>query len=321
VAIDDFDDASRHLLADVIAALFRMAARHESAHASGAYPFCLRIALPAESSQWWRTLAANPTKDFAAPLVLRWTAADLITLAGNRLRTFLDLYLPHAPASLGLPLTHDPRDREAAEATLRAVLPSQPVSNDFGGREDALAYIIRHTQMLPRHVVLHLNEIIAPSLAGLSVGALPEISPTDVTAAVRHGQLLIAEDIIGRYSVDYPLLSEALAMMKNHADPVMPVGQFHAAFNRAGAARSGMAFDEFLTACLAIGALGVVTGETARYVRGQFAYNGSEGIRPVEDRDSVCVHPVFLDRWFERRAIRVMTSAGVKAVYPSSAEG
>ena len=87
--------------------------------------------------------AANAEKDFLDYLVVRWTAQELIGIAGNRLRTFLDLYDKRARATLGLPREHDPRDHEAADLTLRALLPKDPITNGFGHHEDTVAYLLR----------------------------------------------------------------------------------------------------------------------------------------------------------------------------------
>ena len=69
-----------------------------------------------------------------------------------------------------------------------------------------------------------------------------------------------------------------------------------------------------LRAALAVGALGVVTEESSRYITGEFSYTFSESTRPVEDVDSVCVHPLFMYRWFDHHAIQRMR--GERAVYP-----
>jgi hypothetical protein len=285
---------------------------------TGGLPFRTRFAFPAELLPQLRQLAANPEKDFLDHLIVRWTAPELMVIAGNRLRIFLDNYLEEAWRPLKLPRQHDPKDRDAAEATLRAVLPGEDVINGFNQAEDPIGYIMRHTQLLPRHLIEILNEIIGTAFAGLENGTLPEISPEDVKRGVHRAEHVIVEGILSSYSYKFPELGDAMKRIKNHAAVVQPANELHHAFNRASGAKSRMEFDDFMEACLSVGALGVVTSDepTERYVRGEFSYTFAADVRPVEDEDSVCVHPLFMYRWFDASVIRKMAAKGVRAVYP-----
>ena len=97
---------------------------------------------------------------------------------------------------------------------------------------------------------------------------------------------------------------------------VETASRLHKVFNQASVARVGLDFDDFLDSCLSVGALGVVVREDARYVEGEFSYTTAEGVRPVEDRDQLCVHPLFMYRWFDRRAMAAMAARQTKAIYP-----
>ena len=88
-------------------------------------------------------------------------------------------------------------------------------------------------------------------------------------------------------------------------------------FNKAGVKRAGLDFDEFLDACLAIGALGVVIDDDAqdRDAERRFCTRCSE-VRPVEDQDQVCVHPLFVSLLFDQHAVAAMAKQGKRAIYP-----
>jgi hypothetical protein len=194
-----------------------------------------------------------------------------------------------------------------------------PTPRCLGGAEDPVAYIMRHTQLLPRHLIEILNEIVAPAVDDLGTNDTPRVSAEHVLKGVRKAEHRIVEGILTTYSHPYPEVAAALAAIKNHAEIAIAARQLHERFNRASAQRSGMDFDQFLDACLAIGALGVVTGGQegdARYVQGEFSYTYAEDIRPVEDRDVLCVHPLFMYRFFDNRSVRAMAGRGVKPVYP-----
>jgi hypothetical protein len=303
VVVDNLEDLHRRLddYEDVITALFRVTSRGLTSSRQRSLPFKTRFAFPAELLPRLRRMAANAEKDFLDHLIVRWTASELIFVAGNRLRTFLDVHYPQAASKLGLPSRHDHRDREAAERTLRAVLPGGEILNPTGSLEDPVAYIMRHTQLLPRHLINILNEIVKLAISELPASGVPRVTASQVIEGVRSAQTTIVEGILTTYSYHYPTIAEALAAIKNHAAPVESVSRLHRSFNRASVARVGIDFEAFLDACLTIGALGIVTRDQAgeRYVVGKFAYTYAAELRPVEDRDSVCVHPLFMHQWFD----------------------
>jgi hypothetical protein len=320
VVVDNLEDLHKHLdkFEATITALFRVTSRGLSVSAERALPFKTRFAFPAELLPRLRRMAANAEKDFLDHLVVRWTASELIFVAGNRLRTFLDLHYPHAPRKLGLPHRHDHRDRDAAERTLRAILPSGDIATATGSLEDPVAYIMRHTQLLPRHLINILNKIVQLSIAELEPGGVPHVTARQITEGVRSIETTIVDGILTTYSYHYPTVAPALAAIKNHAAPVESVSRLHRTFNRASVARVGIDFEGFLDACLSIGALGIVKRDQPgdRYVVGEFAYTYASELRPVEDRDRVCVHPLFMHRWFDRRVISEMAGHEPRLVYP-----
>jgi hypothetical protein len=319
VVVDNLEDLHNHLddFAEVIRALFRVTTRNRAGRRDRRLPFTCRFAFPAELVPRLRILTANPEKDFLDYLVIRWTAPELVVVVGNRLRIFLDLYFPKAPRRLGLPSQRDAADREAAVATLRAILPEQ-VTNGFGGTENPVAYLLRHTQLLPRHLIQMVNEIMQKAVADPTDPDVPRAAPRHVIEGVRHAERRIVDGILTTYSDQYPLVADALMAIKNHFELVENVRDLHRLFNHASVARVGVSFEEFLDALLAIGALGVVTHEDpkARYVRAEFSYTFTEDVRPIEASDRVCVHPLFIYRLFDRRRITTMAGIGTQPVYP-----
>lgn len=320
VVVDNLEDLHRKLneFADVVTALFRLVSRGTAGRQDLRMPFRIRFAFPAELRPRLRELAANPEKDFRKPLTIRWTATELIVLVGHRLRTFLDEYFPTAPRRLGLPRRHDPADSEAAEMTLRAVMPER-IINGLGAEEDPVAYLMRHTQLLPRHLIIILNEIMNTAVTGLGDSDLPQASAEQVVAGVDKAESVLVDGILASYMYEYPKVGDALDMIKNHIHMVETVSALHKTFNKASVARAGLSFDEFIDASLAVGALGVVNGHdpNGRYTQGDFSYTFvGEVLRPVEDRDEVCVHPLFVSRLFGRKKLQELARAKSRAVYP-----
>lgn len=325
VVVDNLEDLHRQLegFAEVITALLRLPSRSLEGYS---LPFRTRFAFPAELVPRLSALAANPEKDFQQRLTVRWLASELIVIAGNRLRTFLDLYFKAAPKRLGLPAQHDHRDRSAAELTLRAVLPPQ-ITNGLGRNEDPVAYLLRHTQLLPRQLIQIMNEIMSTAVVGLDPSDVPRATASQVVAGVREAEKLIVSGILATYQYEYPHIDKALTLIKNQLLVVEPASNLHHVFNTAGVKRAGLDFDEFRDACLGIGALGVVIDDDSharvrsghdrdRYIQGRFSYTFDRGVRLVEDRDRVCVHPLFVQLLFDDHAVAAMARNGQRAVYP-----
>ena len=128
----------------------------------------------------------------------------------------------------------------------------------------------------------------------------------------------MVDGVLTTYSYDHPAIRQGLAAIKNHAAPVESVSRLHRTFNRASVARVGIDFEGFLDACLSIGSLGIVTRDqpSDRYVVGEFAYTYATELRPVEDRDQVCIHPLFMHRWFDRRVVEGPSGREARLVYP-----
>jgi len=320
VVVDNLEDLHKKLddFADVVTALFRVVNKGVSSKKQERIPFRIRFAFPAELLSRLRMLAANPEKEFRRRMIIRWTASELIALAGNRLRVFLDLYFPTAAEQLALPKQHKPGDRVAAEKTLRALLPGH-ITNGLGSREDPVAYLMRHTQLLPRHLIIILNEIMSNAATGISTKDIPKATAKQVVTGVDRAERVIVDGILATYSYEFPKIGDALDMVKNHIGMSESVSDLHKIFNRASVARVGLDFEEFLDASLAVGALGVVNAEFSdgdRYIQGEFSYTFAGEVRPVEARDDICVHPLFVSRLFDRHSIEAMVRNRERAVYP-----
>jgi hypothetical protein len=319
VVVDNLEDLHAKLddFRDVVTALFRVAIRGQTQPKAERLPFRTRFAFPAELLPRLSELSANPEKDLRQRLIIRWTASELCVIAGNRIRLFLDLYYPGAYRRLGLSAQHDPSDRDDAEKTLRAVLPEE-IRNGLAGSEQSVAYLMRHTQLLPRHLIMLLNEILAKAVAASDGETPPRATSEQVLSGVHNAEMVIVPGILATYKYEFPYIEQALRRFKNHMEMVEDASTLHRLFNDASLQRVGIDFDEFLEACLAIGALGVVRDEdpNGRYVQGDFAYTFANDVRPKEDRDRVCVHPLFISRLFDDRTLKAMAKARVRPIYP-----
>jgi hypothetical protein len=320
VVVDNLEDLHVQLddFAPVITALFRLTSRNLAGD-DKEFPFRMRFAFPAEMLSRLNALTANAEKDFNDVQIIRWTAQELISIAGNRLRTFLDLYFPDAPKELDLPEDHKSADSGAAAATLRALLPPQ-MENRLGGKEESVAYLMRHTQLLPRHLILMLNHVMRRTIADSQFEGVPRMTQAQLRAGMAEAELRIVNGILTSYQHEYPNLDKAMVLMKNQIGVVEKASRLHTLFNQAGVSKkTGVEFDEFLDGCVGIGAMGIVTEhatEMKRYTQGKFSYTFVGDMRTVEKEDHVCVHPLFVSQLFDRHKIEKLAADGQRAIYP-----
>ena len=157
IVMDNLEDL--HLDLEVVApalrGLFRCIGQHEAAGSTT--DFDLRVCLPSEPYDQIRLLSVNPSKDFRRALTIYWSSQELLHLAGARLRMFLASH--HREELEGLSArAADQHDGEDDVSLLRAALPLT-MTNGLGITEDPIAYVLRHTQLIPRHLIEVLNAV------------------------------------------------------------------------------------------------------------------------------------------------------------------
>jgi hypothetical protein len=314
VVVDNLEDLHMQVdgLAPVLAGLFRIIARLGDASDTMRLPFELRFAFPAEMLRKLRTITANPEKDFKNHITLNWTAKSLIDLAGRRLGESLKLRFDvddNRIEGLDAELDGPP------EEILRAVLPKGKFLDGLGIEEDPLGYVLRHTQLLPRHLIQLLNSIIRPIVSGPH---FRRVEGQEVLDGVRQEEDVIVEGVLSSYLYEYPTVGVGLERLQNRLRFTFTSSELQQAFNQAGVRRAtGERFEDFQWAALGIGAFGIVRpAGTDRYVVADFSYiEGGQQLQPIEG-DRLCIHPLFVHRLFDRRGLEWLRSLGEKPVYP-----
>ena len=253
-------------------------------------PFSLRMCLPAELYHPVKAMSTNDLKDFAANVVLHWSARELIRIAARRLWIYMTIHHSERLRGNRPLLLFDPDSAQEAEQLLRSVLP-RTVGNGLGGEEDALAYLLRHTQLLPRHLILLLNRIWTRHLAHSDDPF--SVSERAVRRAVLTSEGDIVSEICKAYRPLYPLADAACWAIVPHLHLVFGHSEFHRAFNQHGrAVTPALDVHAFKRMLIEIGAIGRWTGETARYVEAEFEYTTPNRLN-ISDDETMCLHPLF----------------------------
>jgi hypothetical protein len=257
-------------------------------------PFDIRFAFPAELWTVLEKVSANPIKDFHRRVIAHWSARELITLVGNRLSIYCNLHQPD--------LVDDAADApvgalgfDEARCLIERVLPER-ITNGYGGQEDTVAFLVRHTQLLPRHLITILNSVWEAQWAHDPGAPLP-VKPIAVVEGVHRGEQEIVRDVLASFAPVHPhgrlCCERALPNLGN----VVAEGELHRAYNQTGIRKeTGLEFRQFVRCLIEIGCLGRVIDakSTSRYVVGEFEYTRAGSLHVGAD-EQFCIHPVFAE--------------------------
>ncbi len=250
----------------------------------------IRFCLPSELYRRIIKISSNPNKDFRRALKLQWTASELVLIGAQRLAYYLALYYPDFLR--GMP-SLDLTKRVDALTLFHAVLPER-IINQAGFQEETMSYILRHTQLLPRHFLMLLNSIFKTS--GTTPGSKPfPISEDKILNGIRQVEEYIVSEIFVAFKLIYPTAEATCKRCLPELGHIFSVGELHQTFTRHGkAVFGGDSFFDFERMLMEIGAVGrVIPGkETDVYIKGNFEYTVSHELTASYE-DDLCLHPLF----------------------------
>jgi hypothetical protein len=154
-----------------------------------------------------------------------------------------------------------------------------------------MSYILRHTQLLPRHFLMLLNSIFK----GVSGPNLFPISEQKIIQGIRKVEEFIVSEIFVAFKLIHPTAEITCKRCLPELGHTFSVGELHQVFTRHGkAVFGGDGMFEFQRMLIEIGALGrVIRGkETDVYIKGNFEYTVAHELTISYD-DQLCIHPLF----------------------------
>lgn len=250
----------------------------------------VRFCLPSEVYHRFIKISSNPNKDFRRALKLQWTAGELILLGAQRLMLYLALYYPDFWKGI-LPL--EPTRRTDALKLFQAVLPEK-ITNHTGFQEETISYILRHTQLLPRHFLMLLNSIFKNS--GISQPRHPfPVSQDRIVNGIRQMEEFMVGEIFVAFKLIYPTAEETCRRCLPELGHKFTQADLHKVFTRHGKAVFGSdSLFDFQRMLLEIGAVGrAIPGkESDLYIKGYFEYTVAHELVLSQD-DELCIHPLF----------------------------
>lgn len=250
----------------------------------------IRFCLPTEIYHRFIKISSNPNKDFRRALKLQWAASELVLIGANRLTLYLSIFYEDFIKKI-FPL--DVTKRADALTLFHSVLPEKIV-NGAGYQEETISYLLRHTQLLPRHFLMILNSIFKSTGGTQKLIPFP-VSQERIINGIRQMEGFIVGEIFVAFKLIYPTAEETCKRCLPELGHKFTMGDLHRVFTRHGKAvfENDNLFD-FQRMLLEIGAIGrVIPGkETDVYIKGNFEYNVAHELVLGQD-DELCVHPLF----------------------------
>ena len=250
----------------------------------------VRFCLPAELFPFFRNISSNPAKDFAGKVSLYWHASELLCLAAHRLSLF---YKTHYDGYYRHNIEHlDGESRKDAALLFNEIF-GTTVQNGLNQTEDTISYIMRHTQLLPRHLLLILNSICRVNIE--RGGSHQKIDSYAVRSGIMRTEETICHEIFAAYRYPYPKGQQVCELCIPELPLTFDFGQLQKVFNYRGKkALESIEFDEFVIMLFRMGIIGKVNpnAETERYIQGEFEYSTDHSLA-FSSSDTLCLHPVF----------------------------
>jgi hypothetical protein len=258
--------------------LFRSASRLGRSTSSF---YRVQVSFPAELWHYFSTLSANPLKDFDNSVLLHWNNYELLQICATRFLKYLAQNFPAEYRSIGKS-SYGPR---FAQAVFLRYLPNSIV-NSVGIEEPIIPYLLRHTQLLPRHIIQILNLVFAEQ--NLRFGF--HISRKHILQAVATAENRIVDTIINSYEIVHPGLRAACQDVVPHLRSRFETPELHKIVNRNQS--HGMEYRDVLSMFVEAGVVGRYTESTDLYDKADFEYLHIHRL-VLTGSDHLCLHPLF----------------------------
>jgi hypothetical protein len=270
--------------------------------------------IPEEMESFFIAKSTNYLKDWsltASVSKLRWKPIDLLRIVAERYRQFLIIHSEDDKDFLRKIKKFDMSRRDDLRSFYSLIMPDV-VENRLGKTETALAYIVRHTQLLPREFLMIFDSAITASHK--RNGSWRYIDPRGIVEAVEAREPELARMTLQAYQTLYPTLIEAAQKVIPELPPICRLGDLHKLGGRLKAARHETS--EPWQTLFDIGIIGYIEDMPAgtasdRYEYGRFHFNSIKPITFANDR-KYCIHPIFSGSWNLKRP-----DASLKCVYPA----
>jgi hypothetical protein len=262
----------------------------------------VRCCFPTEMYSEFRSLSSNSLKDLRATERIEWKSRGIIVLAARRFWKFANIFHmanPQLAYRINPALLKEPDDFKSATLYLQVILPST-VKNRLvpNSVESALAYAMRHTQLLPRQFILLLEAIVAQAGAdNLLMNRV--ITQGEITAGVNKCEKELWQEVASAHKAKYrPSEPQAIEKLVQAICKELPLMFNRDTFSRvfgevSKAVRHQIDDEQAFDLLVAMGTIGVERADlsTDFYTYSEFSYTIGE-LDPPKNAN-LCLHPLF----------------------------
>ncbi len=246
--------------------------------------------LPEELIPHFRGFSENILKDFERSYPMRWRARDLWRIAAYRYMLFLKTHDRPYYDELSRKYK-DLLDNPIVAKKFFATFFPEYITNTVGVREESRAYILRHTHLLPRHLILLMNEIARRSFE--EAKGRSQFSEQAIVEGVRKRETDIADQVLQPYKTIYMDLEKELKWGFSDLSPIFSFGELQKTLNRFSG-KLQMDYGEVVNLLFSIGVIGRISADQTStiYTEADFSYT-FDGSISFSGSDSLCFHPIF----------------------------
>jgi hypothetical protein len=244
---------------------------------------------------------------------LRWKPIDLLRVVAKRYRAFLSCHLDNKEFNRDVKAL-DLDQREGLEHFFSEVMPDS-LRNRYGKEESALAYIIRHTQLLPREFLMIFNAAILASHK--EMGGSWFIARDEIVSSIEAQEENFANQVFVPYRHLYPILVSHVKEVVATLPPIFSGRDLDSCRKLDSLTKHEVS--DCWSMLFEMGVIGYIEdekdgeGHHELYEYGRFHYNSVRSIVFAPDR-RYCIHPIFSGAWQCRNHVG---AANMKFIYPA----
>jgi hypothetical protein len=233
----------------------------------------------------------NTLKHIKDEIYLHWRPKDLMRLLSWRLAAFLESHKFAFPKGL----VADWDDHKEVQDKMWTPFFGSILINGRGLQERTFPYILRHTQLRPRQLIVIANEI---ACRAVRANNFPHFAEADIRDGVRAAEKRLAIEVISAYSSVYPKVGQILDVLTGM--PAIFKGSeldkraHQTASQWPNGDYSPWRFRQILSELGVVGRVRYLDGR-AKVAAADFEY-ATEGRLPLLNQDTCAIHPMFYDK-------------------------
>ncbi|MCU7919222.1 MAG: hypothetical protein KZQ95_12825 [Candidatus Thiodiazotropha sp. (ex Epidulcina cf. delphinae)] len=264
-----------------------------------------RYCVAAEQYFFLQERSSAILKDFSNIQVLHWSSGEILSALAHRYMVYLQLHPQNRNDKKYKNLKMVPiYSRNGAFEFFRMVF-EEYVTNKREHTEKTITYLLRHTQLLPRQVILYTNKAIQIALQNDPMYDLTHLDSKLLRYAIETNEDLCAREIIDSYR---PVFPEGRELMDTIDDiPLISLLEdLKRDWSKLGAKKvlnKYLAFpgvtveaDRFIRFLVEVGVIGRVQSsgdlKNGDYVNAEYEYTLPQRLH-VHSNDYIAIHPIF----------------------------